>query len=414
MADQLKALGLLYAQPFRAIGLILDRGRLSIAIVLALVAGLLFAYPVILQSVDTSVGPEGFPQDEVAQTGHVISISSLFSPIALSLILLAAVFVPIAVIVVNKLEGTGSAGVVLPRDYMPMLVCHLAAYTAALLPAAVIEFLIPGVPPLAVPIAMLLYFAFLSVCIVRTVSGTSFGRAIGTEVVAVIGAFAGLYLYSFVQGAMYFLASPFVLYYLYIMFGQGIGSEMRSIGSGLSSRQRMRKLFETATVNPRDADARYQLGLIYQQRRDFAQAEKWFEEAVSIDKQEPEAQYQLGRVLRARGNFAEALQHLKAAAAIDSKIAQSEVLRETGATLLDLGRNDEARDVLLEFTNRRNFDPEGWHWLGVALARLRDATGAREAFQQSIEAVRTAPAHRRRQIAQWASASSKQLRQLPS
>jgi tetratricopeptide (TPR) repeat protein len=174
----------------------------------------------------------------------------------------------------------------------------------------------------------------------------------------------------------------------------------------------MRQLLETSMVNPRDADARYQLGLIYQQRRDHQQAKKCFEEAIAIDKQEAEPHYQLGRVLRTQGNSAEALEHLKTAAAIDNKLSQSEVLRETGATLLDLGRDAEARDILREYTNRRGFDAEGCYWYGVALSRLGENQAAKEALQQSIESVRTAPSHLRRQASKWESAARKLLRQL--
>lgn len=405
MGDHLKALALLYARPFKAVSLILDRGRLGWALTLAIASGMLMLVPAYLRRVSL--------ESQALDTPYPVQIPAgpHFSDLLMPLLLLAAVFVPVAVIVVNQLEGTGSAGVVLPRDYMPMLVCHLMVYAAVVIPASVIEW-IPDVPQTPVLIAMLLYFAFLSVCVIRTLAGTGFGRAIGTVISASALSVGGLYVYSLVSGALYFLASPFVLYYLYIMFGQGMGSELRGIGGGLSSRQRMRQLLETSTVNPRDADARYQLGLIYQQRRDYEQARKCFEEAIAIDQREPEPHYQLGRVLRAQGHLEPALQHLKAAAAIDNKVAQSEVLREMGATLLDLGRDAEARDVLREYTNRRNFDAEGCYWYGVALSRLGDNAGAKEALSQAIESVRTAPSHLRRQASRWEGLARKQLRQI--
>ena len=408
MGNHLKALFLLYVRPFKAISLILDRGRLGWALVFGIVAGLLDSAP----RLDVDYPPGVSPPPYILQVVSLMTYSGAIRSVAELLIVVAAIFVPAAVIVMNKLEGTGSAGVVLPRDYMPMLVCHLMALSAALLPVAAAAWLAPGIVESGVSVAALLFFAFLSVSIVRTLSGTGFGRAVATVASSFAVSVGADYLYSFVSGALYFLASPFVLYYLYIMFGQGISSELRGFGGGLSARQRMRQLLETSTVNPRDADARYQLGLIYQQRRDFEHARKCFEEAVAIDPKEAEPQYQLGRVLRAQGHPEAALEHLKSAAAIDSKTAQSEVLRETGAVLLELGRDAEARDVLREFTNRRSFDPEGWYWLGVALARLRDAAGARQALEQSIESVRTAPKHLRRQVGRWESAASKQLRQL--
>jgi tetratricopeptide (TPR) repeat protein len=385
---------------------ILDQGRLSVALVLAFAAGLLFVMPSYLRNIEAqSLNLDRtYPVDVPPTLG--------LSPIFLSLALLAAVFVPIAVIVVSKLEGTGSAAVALPRDYMPMLVCHVMAYAAVLLPAAAIEW-IPGLSEydllqIGLAIAAQLGFAFLSVCAIRTVAGTGWGRAAITAASSLIISAGALYVYSLVRGALYFLASPFVLYYLYIMFGQ----EFRGFGGGLSSRQRMRQLLEFAAVNPHDADAPYQLGLIYQQRRDYTRARECFEKAIAIDPKEPEAQYQLGRVLRATGDPSAALEHLKAAAAIDNKLAQSEVLREIGAACLDLGRNEEARDILREYTNRRSFDPEGLYWYGEALNRLGDVATARQALQQAIEAAQTAPSQRRRQIGQWENKASKLLRQL--
>jgi tetratricopeptide (TPR) repeat protein len=398
LGNQIKALGLLYIRPVKAMSEILDRGKLSVALVLVFAAGLLIQVRPMLQTI-----------------GYV-SLASLISSIVFPLALQAVVFVPVAVIVVNKLEGTGSAAVVLPRDYMPMLVCHVMALAAVVLPVAVIELApesieewIPdGWPLLAVLIAAALYFAFLSVCAVRTVAGTGWGRAAITTATSIVVSAAALYLYSFARSILYYVGSPFVLYYLYIAFG----SEIRVFGGGLSSRQRMRQLLEFAAINPHDADAPYQLGLIYQQRRNYTQARECFERAIAIDPKEPDAQYQLGRVLRATGNPAAALEHLKLAAAIDNKLAQSEVLREMGAACLELGRNDEARDILREYTDRRSFDPEGLYWFGEALRSVGDAAGAREALLQAIDAAKTAPPQRRRQVGQWGGKAAKLLREL--
>jgi tetratricopeptide (TPR) repeat protein len=406
LGNQLKSLVLLYVRPVKAMSQILDQGRLSVALVLAVAAGLLFAVPAYLRNIEAqSQNLDALNPVEVPPTLGL-------SPILLSLGLLAVVFVPVAVIVASKLEGTGSAGVALPRDYMPMLVCHIMAYVAVLLPAAVLRW-IPGLSEfdlvqIGLAIAAQLGFAFLSLCAIRTVAGTGWGRAVATAVIALAVSAGALYVYSFVRGALYFLASPFVLYYLYIMFGQ----EFRGFGGGLSSRQRMRQLLEFAAVNPHDADAPYQLGLIYQQRRDYTRARECFEKAIAIDPKEAEAQYQLGRTLRTTGDPTAALEHLRAAAAIDNKLAQSEVLREIGAACLELGRNEEARDILREYTTRRSFDPEGLYWFGEVLSRVGDVAAARGALQQAIEAARTAPPQRRRQVGQWGSKASKLLRQL--
>ena len=79
-------------------------------------------------------------------------------------------------------------------------------------------------------------------------------------------------LYGFVGAGAYYLTSPFLLYYGYRFF-QG---DIRIIGSGLSSRQSLRRQLEVSKLNPRDWDAHLQIGLIQAQRRQFPEAEASF------------------------------------------------------------------------------------------------------------------------------------------
>src|SRR5713226_8267310 len=51
-----------------------------------------------------------------------------------------------------------------------------------------------------------------------------------------------------------------LIYYAWVFLGNGA----LSLGNGFRSRQHLRRQFDLATVNPSDADAHYQLGLIYQ------------------------------------------------------------------------------------------------------------------------------------------------------
>jgi hypothetical protein len=433
--DQLKTLGLLYVRPFRAIGRILDHGTLGWSALLALASVALVSLPWILElrsMMQQALANVATPEVDAGATLALRTVSGEMVRLPLTaLFLMAAVFVPVSVTLAARLEGSGSAGIALQRDYMPALVCHLMSWSVALLPVAALHWIfpfrmivpevtaamtwrVPGAPAFLGAYSLVLfgvaalYFLFLSVCVMRTVAGTGFGRAAGASVGGLLASAIMVWVYYMAGNVAYYLASPWVLYYLYITFG----SDIRAVGGGLSSRQRLRHLLETATVNPRDADARYQLGLIYQQRRDLAQARASFEKALQIDPQEPDALYQLGCVLRAQGDPAAALEHLQAAAAIDDKLASSDVWREIGAAALDLDKNQHARDVLRVYTTRRPFDAEGLYWYGVALSRLGETQEARTALQAAMEAVRTAPTHRRRQIRRWESLASKQLRQL--
>jgi tetratricopeptide (TPR) repeat protein len=391
-----------------AIGRILDHATTWAAVALAVASTLLVTLPASIEA--------GSAMSRAAAPSMLYMWSAMVARLPLaSLALLAAVFVPAAVIVSAHWEGTGSAGVVLQRDYMPALVCHLMAWTAAAVPLIALQWL----PLMHVTFAWrelnavvgglaLAYFLTLSVCSVRTVTGTSFGKAAGSAACAGMITVAAFWLYRNVGVGAYYFTSPWVLYYLYRQFG----SEFRNVGGGLNSRQRLRHLLETSTVNPRDADAHYQLGLIYQQRRDYAKAKACFEKAIAIDRNEADPLYQLGCILRVEGARAQALEYLRSAAALDDKHSSSEVWREIGAAHLDMGQYREAADVLREYADRREFDPEGLYYYGVALSHLQESEKARAAFQQAIDAVRTAPKHRRRKIQRWAGLASKQMRQL--
>jgi len=368
----LKAFALLYVRPLEAIRLILDYGSVWSAGALAAAV---------------MVGAR--------------------APFAV-LLLLALAYVPAAAVIAAKLEARVSAGIALERDFTPALVCHLMAWSAAMILLIALDAVLPPPADLPVAIAAAVYFLVLSVLSLRAVSGASAVRASLAAACAVAVAAAAAWAYTLLGSLAYFLASPWVLYYLYLRFG----SEVQTLGGGLSSRQRMRQLLETATVNPRDADAHYQLGLIYQQRRDVVRARACFEKAVAIDPTGPDAQYQLGCLLRAAGEPARALELLEEAAAIDDKFSSSEVWREIGAASLDLQQNEHARDVLRVYVQRRPFDAEGLYWYGIALARLGDRAQAREQFKAAVEAVRTSPSHRRRQIARWGRLAAKELRRL--
>ena len=369
----LKSLGFLYVRPISAIGRILDHGRPWIAVALSIAATWLLRLP------------------------------------WQALLLVAVIFVPVAVLSAAKIEGGISLGVAMERDYMPALVVHLMAWFAALLPLVVLRWIFGAVPfVFVIGICAIVYFLIVSVCAIRTISGTSFPRAMGVTAIASVASIMAVGVFSFAGSFAYILASPWVLYYVYMRFG----SEVRTFGGGLSSRQRMHQLLEAATVNERDADARYQLGLIYQQRRDFARAKQYFRNATRIDPNEADAHYQLGCILRREGQTADALEELETAAAIDDKHASSEVWREIGAACLELSQDARARNILAIYTQRRPFDAEGLYWYGVALMRVGEKNEARGAFEAAKEAVRTAPPHRRRQIGKWEGMAAKQLREL--
>src|SRR5262249_21761340 len=147
-------------------------------------------------------------------------------------------------------------------------------------------------------------------------------------------------------------------------------ADFSALGDGLRSRQHLRNQLEVATNNPRDADAHYQLGLIYQKRHQYSEATARFKRAIEIDPSEGDAHLQLGRIALAQNRTSDALGHLETAVRIDDKLSSSEVLRDIGNAYLQASRTEEASAALLKYAERRPYDPEGLFWLGKALAAL--------------------------------------------
>lgn len=423
LLENLTALLLLYIRPVAAISRILDHGRLWFAIVVALGVSVLLHIPqaVLVVQVGQAVGrmqQQQTPQaaaakpasseddDEAAAPATHGPLSfrqiveswiaqwSTFSPP----FVIAIVFIP-AVIFVRSVSGYGSFSVLMRGDYVSLLMCVLLAWAVAYLPLVAAPVIPPGnlAALLTFFIAVNLYFGVLAALSIRTLFGIGFGPAIGLAAIGCCAAMVGLTL-SGVAGSMrYYMMSPFLLYYGYMMFG----SDVRSLGDGLRSRQHFQEQLKIATTNPRDADAHYQLGLIHQKRRQYSEAIARFQKAIEIDPSEADAQFQLGRIAREQGRFDDAIRYLKTAAGLNDKLASSEVWKDLGAAYFGASRFEEAAAALAKYTERRSYDPEGLYWYGKALAGLGKTAEAREAFTQCVEAVDTMPKHRRAEVRKW-------------
>src|SRR5580698_285161 len=123
-------------------------------------------------------------------------------------------------------------------------------------------------------------------------------------------------------------------------------------------------MLEAASINPHDGEAQYQLGLIYQERRQYTEAIQRFKRAIEIDPGETDAHFQLGRIAREQGRRRDALQHFEVVLNQDEKHSQSEILRELGAVYLSAGQYEDARGFLDQYVAVRPYDPEGLFYDG--------------------------------------------------
>jgi hypothetical protein len=376
MVENLGTLLQLYYQPSRALSKILDSGSLGLALLAAAIAG--------------------------------FASEKSFSLAVTGLVLVALIFVPACVAIISVWDHLGSLGVVLRRDYSPLLVCTLMCWAAANFAGAITLFVVPSFT-VWIHIGLALYFLALAAVGVRTVFGASIGKAIATVLVGWAASVAGYYAYETFGGMLSYFASPLVLLWLYFLFRPNLDM-FRGLGGGLRSGQNFRRNLDALTVNPRDSDAHYQLGLIYQQRRNYAEAISRFTKAIEIDPSETDAQHQLGIIALEQKRYEDARRHFAAVLALDDKHSSSEAWRGLGAADLQLGKTEQALAELQKYTDRREFDPEGLYWLGIAFKKLGRTAEARDAFQRAIEAARTSPPHRRRYTSAWGRQAKAELK----
>jgi tetratricopeptide (TPR) repeat protein len=427
VGDQLRCLALFYANPRRAASAVLDHGKLLFAVLFAAAVTLAIAAAAgAMQTVEFSalmraeharllqgaIGHEEFLQMQ-SETARLLS-HRYFAIGLKSLLILPVVFVPFCILLLAAWDRLGGALTILFRDYSPVLAGLLFAWSAAHVPVAILWWspLMPNAA-LVVPLqaAGLILFVILAAPVLSTVTGAYLSHAAVTATLGLAVAALAAKLFTNSGNLLYLFASPWLLYLAY----QRFGGDIQALGGGLSERQNFKRQLEQATINPHDADAHYQLGLLYAGRRLPAEAEQSFRRSLAIDPKEPETLFALGRLLRHQeGRDTEARELLEQAAQINPKLCSYEVWRELGALELGTGNLDLALRYLTHYATAREYDPEGLVFYGQALRSAGRNAEAKSAFERAIEAVHGAPGFRRRDLSRWESQARQELRSLSS
>jgi tetratricopeptide (TPR) repeat protein len=312
-------------------------------------------------------------------------------------VLLAAVYVPGALLAGALLGRLGSPGAVFHRDYSALFTCAALGWTAAVLPLAAAVWLSPQRFLAGLAGAAFLYFAAQMFFAARILFGLGNGAAAATVGLSWIAPVLVALYWPAIHYLLRWIASPFFLLYAWYF----LGGELSGLGRGLTGRQSFQRMLEAAAVNPHDADAQYQLGLIHLERRQYPEAIRRFRNAVHIDPEETGAHFQLGRLAREQGRTEEAIGEFETVLAQDEKYSLNEIHREAGAAYLAAGRPEEARRELEIYASRRAYDPEGLYYLGRALEALGESAAAKDAYRRAVEAASAAPRYQRRFAAKW-------------
>jgi len=351
---------------------------------------------------------------------------------AMTTVLVGIVFVPLLILMVNTFDRRGSFRVVLTQEYAPLAATMFyvltatniasiaiaaffhysgiqAAHVARMLQQAdELSAMFPGWDEMARQLRDPVYLAeslFRSPKMILFAVGTVLGikevfrlsalRSLVVSVCAVIASIISLPLWAFLFS--HIVGSPFLFFIVFML--------LRGYFTDFMGQQRAKASFkqnlESATLNPADASAHYNLGLIHQSRNELELAKERFTKAIEIDPEEIDASYQLGRIARVQKRYADAIQHFEQVVARNPSHSQYEIWREVAATYLAAGQFEDARTTLEQFLEHRPSDPEGLYLMGCAHAGLGHRREATSLMQQCIEAVKSAPAYKYRSSKRW-------------
>ncbi len=423
MIDWLRFLLMIFYAPVRGMREMRDRGSLAPVAVIAFLGQL--AYNVITKKFAgiPTIGSGGGIYPELFEAAKFV-------------VLVAVVLVPILTLVANLFERRGSFRVVITQEYAPVAATMFYVLTAAniftIIIAALLHYsgaqamqvasmiqhqgqtraMLPSDPDfqraadqlfsnpalLAQQLFLMPRLVIFSVGIVLGVKDAFRMSVIRAFSVTLIGGFAAVLIGPVIEALLSGLPrSPFLLLLLIILL-RGYFSDI--IGSH-RARAAFRQNLESATLNPADASAHYNLGLIHQSRGELDQARERFERAIQIDPEEVDASYQLGRIARQQKRYADAIQNFEHVVVRNPAHSLHEVWREVAATYIAAGQFEDARTALDQFLEHRPSDPEGLYLMGRAHAGLGHKREATSLMQACIEAVKTAPAYKYRASKRW-------------
>jgi Flp pilus assembly protein TadD len=327
----------------------------------------------------------------------------------------AVVYVPFAILIANLFERRAGFSLVIREEYAGVVSCSLLSLAGSLvvtLPAAILigwqsgileGDVVSGYIVLLLVMPLPIFAALMTITI-----GISFRVGWAAAAVTTLISFLSLpAVFLLATAANFICASPFLLLLLLFLLRDRIDE---FIGA-TRSRQAFKQNLEAATLNPADASAHYQLGLIYQKRGEQDAAVASFQRAAEIDPQEVDAHYQLGRIARQQGRLNEAIRHFEHVVQLDSAHSQNEVWRETGLVYYDAGQFQDALEMFDKFLGKRPSDAEARYWRGLTLYKLGRESEAAQEMQNCVESVRTAPAYKYRFDRRWMNLAENFLRE---
>jgi tetratricopeptide (TPR) repeat protein len=321
--------------------------------------------------------------------------SFLDSHVLQMLLFLSLVYVPAIVALSNAFAGDGLGFSISRSEY--------ATHLSALFPLWGLLFLI-GAPlvPYFVPLGLLeisagelwlmLSMVVYTVWAVKEMDYLPIAAASGVVILSLFTLPILFVLTNFLLALPFFLVLPLLYVFL---------QRFRELLATRTLLRGFRGHLRTLTLNPRDADAHFQLGLLHYRSGHLDAARGYFEQALEIDPQDADHHYYLGRIYEAGGEWPKAAEAYEAAYLLNHEYGLGDIFREVGKGYLHTGSSDKALEFLTFFLERRGSDPEGRYWFAVALRRSGKMAEMRVQLNTVLDQARSSPRFFRRQHREW-------------
>lgn len=328
-------------------------------------------------------------------------LAALF-PATMVVLFVAVVYTPTVIFVASLLDRAADLRLMLRHEYPGALAAILlvvaTALSLTLLPFVLLARQGIGTSlPLLPVLQVLLPLPMIALLMAPAAMALFNLRPLAAAAVTILPLGSILVLPLLLRAATFVCASPLLIILLIFLLRDRIDELFRDS----RSRESFRRNLELATLNPADASAHYNLGLLYQQRGDLASARESFARAVEIDRREIDAHYQLGRIAREEGSLTTALNHFQEVLAGDQAHAHHEIWREVGQVYYAAGQFQDALEMFDRFHQARPSDAEGRYWRGLTFDRLGRPAEALAEMRECVEAVRTAPSYKYRTERRW-------------
>src|SRR5262245_49275515 len=307
----------------------------------------------------------------VRYPGSPVLVVSLFNRAvgaAAPVVFLAGLFTPACLLAVSLISRKSSFTYLFKLEYSGLTSCVLYSWAASHLIMLIPDWLLldlgrliqePGshANRLAIWLAPIPYFIFLIGLALKVIFRLSAPKTIGVVALSSLSLIGIVVL----PNLMFLVSSPFIAFLLIIFLRNVLGD----VFSAQRDRERFRRGLEMATLNPADASAHYNLGLIYEQHGQLEEAKICFQRAIEIAPDEVDAHYHLGRIAREQARLADAIKYFDAVVTQDSHHSQNEVWREIGLTYFQANQYEDAREALERFLENRPTDAEGHYYYGL-------------------------------------------------